>query len=163
MLMTWSCKELWGINMKLSMSVIFSLFLYGCSTLKTEQIDLYEVYVEQAQAAKNNTIVSNRESFFTSGYLGSVDPNDEKSLLLLNLSEYVSQEISYYQKIDNQKACLSINGIEASKEPISLHIEYKKENGLWLVDYMFLHFIESSGDYAREALCPREIESLIFK
>ncbi len=68
----------------------------------------------------------------------------------------------YYQKLDSQKGCLSINGIELNKDPVSLHIEYKKERGLWLVDYMFLHLIESNEDYVKKALCPRDVESTLF-
>jgi len=149
--------------MKLFVSLMLSLVLYGCSMLKTEQTDLYKEYIKQAQAVENNTMVSNRSSFFTSEYLKEVDLADEKSLLVLNLSKYVHQEFSHYQKIEGQKGCLSINGIENNKDPVSLYLEYKKERGLWLVDYMFLHLMESSEDYAKEALCPREVESMIFK
>jgi len=137
--MKWNCKRLWGSKMKLFVSLMLSLVLYGCSTLKTEQTDLYEEYIKQTQAVKNKTIVSNRTS------------------------EYVHQVFSHYQKITDQKGCLSINGIDLNKDPVSLHLEYKKEKGVWLVDYIFLHLIESREDYAEKALCPREIESMIFK
>ncbi len=161
--MKWNCKRLWGSKMKLFVSLMLSLVLYGCSTLKTEQTDLYEEYIKQTQAVKNKTIVSSRMSFFTNEYLKEVDPDNEKSLLLLNLSEYVHQAFSHYQKITDQKGCLSINGIDLNKDPVSLHLEYKKEKGVWLVDYIFLHLIESREDYAEKALCPREVESMIFK
>jgi len=149
--------------MKFFVSLMLISVLYGCSTLETEQTDLYENYSQQAKAVKNNTILARRESFFTSEYLKEVDPDNEKSLLLLKLSQYIDQEISHYQMLDNQKGCLSINGVELNKDPVSLHVEYKKEQGLWLVDYMFLHLIESREDYVKKALCPREVENMIFK
>ncbi len=149
--------------MKLFVSLMLTMILYGCSVLEPEQVDLYENYTKQTQAVKNNIILENRKLFFTNRYLKAVNPDDEKSLLLLKLSQYVDQEVSHYQKMDAQKGCLSINGIELNKDPVSLHVEYKKEHGLWLVDYMFLHLIESSEDYVKEALCPRDVENTIFK
>jgi len=163
MLMKWNCKILWGIKIKFLVTLILSLTLYGCSALKVEQADLYKEYIKQTQAVKNNTIVASRELFFTSEYLKEVDPADEKSLLPLNFSKYIHQVFSHYQKLEGKKGCLSINGREVSEDPVTLYIEYKKEQGAWLVDYMFLHLIESTEDYAKEALCPRDIESMIFK
>ncbi len=149
--------------MKLFISLILSLFLYGCSVFNVEQADLYEIYTRQVMAAENSTTVANRKSFFTSEYLEKVDVADEKSLLLLNLSKYIDQEMSHYQKIDGRAGCLSVNGIDASEEPLSLHVEYKQEKGSWLVDYMFLHFMESSKDYVGEAICPRDVENMTMQ
>ncbi len=148
---------------KLFILLMLSLVLYGCSMLEAEQTNLYENYNQQVKAVKNNTILARKESFFTSEYLKEVNPDDEKSLLLLKLSHYIDQEISHYQMLEDKKGCLSINGIELNKDPVSLHVEYKKERGLWLVDYMFLHFIENREDYVKKSLCPREAENMIFK
>jgi len=149
--------------MKLLVSLILSFTLFACSILKVEQTDLYKEYVKQTQAVKNNTIVANRKLFFTSEYLKEVDLTDEKSLLPLKLSKYIHQVSSHYQKLEGQKGCLSVNGIEINEDPVTIYVEYKKEQDLWLVDYMFLHLVENYEDYAKEALCPREVESMIFK
>lgn len=160
MFMIWSCKGLWDIRMRLL--IILSSLLYGCSIFKTEQINLYEEFNRLNQEVENNTILPNRKDFFTAEYLKEVDPSNKNSLLLLNLPNYVHQEISHYQKSSDQGGCLSINGVEKNKEPISLHLEYKHENGAWVVNYMFLHFMENSDGYTKEALCPRDAEGMIL-
>jgi hypothetical protein len=64
--------------------------------------------------------------------------------------------------LHNNKGCLSINGMDENNEPLSLHVEYKRENDEWLINYMFLHFLENTESYSKEAICPRVVEKKIL-
>jgi len=161
--MIWNYKELWGLKMKIMLSLIFVIFISGCSNLTTtKSADLYDSYLKQVEFEKNNTMISNRVKFFTKKYLSNIDPLDEKSLFLLNLTGYVDHEISHHQKINGENGCLSVNAVEKNNDPIVVYLEYKNNGGSWLVNNMFIHFIESSESYTKEALCPQEAEQIIL-
>lgn len=49
---------------------------------------------------------------------------------------------------------MSVNGLDEGGSPISLDVEFKKEQGMWRVNYMYLDFIESAKYYRQEAKCP---------
>lgn len=141
---------------------MFTVLFSGCSTLKTEEIQLYDIYNKLSHEAIDGDIVTNRYKYFTAKYLKEVSPDDINSVFLLKLSNYIHQEISHYKMLNNTNGCLSINGTDENKEPLSLHIEYKLENGIWLVNYIFVHFLENTNSYVINAACPRDVEKRIL-
>lgn len=161
--MTWNCKELWGIEMKFTLPLLFMISILGCSSLPVGKVDLYTIYLKQLKFEKNNTIIPNRDVFFTKKYLSNFDTSDEKSLFLLNLTNYINEEISHYQKNNESSGCLTVNALDKNNEPVVLYLEYKNSDGLWLVNYTFIHLIENSDNYPKKVLCPREAESIVFK
>jgi len=147
---------------KFYLPIILSLLFSSCAALKTDTAQLYDAYNKLSQEVKNGEIVLNRSEYFTTNYLKEVNPNDKNSLLLLKLSNYIYKDVSHYQIFNNNMGCLSINGIDKNNEPLSLHVEYNKKNDAWLVNYVFLSFIENRSAYTKEAICPRDVEKSIL-
>jgi len=153
-------NALWEIKMKTQLILLIILFLYGCHT--NGVIKPYSQYLSYKKSINDNSVVQQRHKLFTENFLNAVNIGDNKSLPLLFLAKDIVHEKSYFQKSSKSHACLSINGFEKSGEPTILHIEYKKEGGIWLINYMFVHYIENKKDYITEALCPKEAEAKIF-
>jgi len=149
--------------MQLILPLILTLLIFGCSAHKPEAIQPYDTYNKLSQEAKYGDIESHMNEYFTSTYLKEVNPSDKNSILLLKLTNYINKNISHFQSIKSGIACLTINGTDENTEPLTLHIEYKKISGKWLVNYMFLNFIENSNSYTESAVCPREAENKIMK
>lgn len=143
--------------------LILTIVFSGCSTLKNNEVQLSDNYNQLVQEVKEGDIVQNRYKYFTSNYLKEVNPEDANSKLLLKLSNYINKEISHYQILYDSYGCLSINGIDESKEPLSLHIEYKVENNMWFINYIFVSFLESSSNYVIKPTCPRDAEAKILE
>lgn len=163
MLMIWNYNVLWGINMKYLHILILTIVFSGCSTLKTNEVQLFDSYNQLFYEVKEGDIIQNRYKYFTNNYLKEVNPEDANSRILLKLSNYINKEISHYQKINDSYGCLSINGFDENKEPLSLHIEYKIENNMWLINYIFVSFLESTSNYAIQATCPHDAEAKILE
>jgi hypothetical protein len=158
-------KRLWGIDMR-AVSILLaliSLLVTGCAEPGSGDINLHDIFVQQVSAEKNQTIIQSRERFFTQKFLENIDPEDNKSLSLLTLTEAVEREVSYFQAIHDDRGCLSINGLQTDQTPVVFHLEYRIENGLWRVNYMLLHFPESEQDYVSTALCPDQAEVLLSR
>ena len=120
--MTWNCNVLWGISMRLILSILFTLVISSCSVHKSETVQLFDTYNKLSQETKYGDILAHRNEYFTSTYLKEVNPNNKDSIFLLRLTNYVDENLSHYQSIADGSACLSINGTDENKEPLSLHI-----------------------------------------
>lgn len=140
---------------------LISLLVNGCAELGNDSTNLHNIFVQQVNAEKNQIILQSREQFFTQEFLKNVNPEDSKSLSLLTLTEVLNHEVSYFQSINHDRGCLSINGLQADQTPVVFHLEYRKENRLWRVNYMLLHFPESEKDYVSTPQCPDQAEVLL--
>jgi len=65
---------------------------------------------------------------------------------------------SYYQKISGDNGCITVNGFEQNGDPLSLYLEYKNRNNLWLVNYIYLSFLDNKSNFANKPICPNEAE-----
>ncbi len=121
--------------------------------------DLFRLYVALSAAVDNDSIVQRRADFFTERYLQTVDPGDESSLYRLKLTQYVDRIDSYHQQRDDRSGCLTLNGYEASNEPVVLAVRYAKQADRWLVDDVHLGFAGSTLDFVDQPVCPDESDS----
>ncbi len=149
--------------MRFTLFIYFALIISGCSPYKYESVQLFDVYYKLRSEVKSGDILRQKDNYFTSEYLLGVNANDNKSGYILRLTGYIERSISHYQSIAGDSACLTINGLDENNEPLSLHVEYKKYNRKWLVNYMFVHFLESSKDFSKSVICPREAERNLIK
>lgn len=138
--------------------IFFIFSLFGCTSKPISDVDLYEAYTQLSKLVDSGNILVNRNKYFSSTYLSEVDIKDKKSLFLLKLSRYIETTDSHYQKLNGNLGCLTINGFDNEKSPVSLFVEYKKENTSWYVNYMYLNFIENKSEFINDAVCPKDIE-----
>jgi len=141
-------------------SILILLLPLSCVSEPVSNQDLYHLYAQLSKSTSSGEVVGDREKYFTPKYLSDVNVTEKKSLFVLKLTKYIDSIETQYQKIDSNSGCLTINGIDKEKSPVSLFVEYKKINSNWLVNYMYLNFIESKKEFINKAICPRDIEAL---
>ncbi len=149
--------------MQFILPLLLVLLISSCSAHKPETAQLYDAYSKLSQEAKYGDILSHRNEHFTSTYLKEVSPSDKNSIFLLKLTNYINKNLSHFQSTGSGTACLTINGTDENKEPLTLNIEYKKSNNKWLINYMFVNFLENSDYYAKSVICPREAENKMLE
>ncbi len=150
--------------MKLALPIIASLLISGCSsTFHDDNTRLYDTYQDLKKEIINEDIESNREKYFTFEYLKEVSVDDNNSTFVLKLVDYMNKEINHFQSLHKNTGCLTINGTDESKQPLVLYIEYRKINGQWKVNYMFLNFIENNMGFEKTGVCPRDAEKIVLE
>jgi len=138
--------------------ILFLVFSFSCANIPVTEPDLYKIYSKLPNLIKSGVIISGREKYFTSSYLTEIDLDDKKSLFLLKLPGYITSTAAHYQKITKNTGCLTVNGFDKNKNPISLYIEYKKNESQWLINYIYLDFKDMETDFLKGTACPKEIE-----
>ena len=131
------------------------IFTSGNGIAKSiDNIDLYVSYSALAESAIDHKILVEKEKYFSNQYLIEVAEDDKNTLFLLKITNYMKKVSSHFQRIENERGCLTVNGIGEDGEPISLFLEYKKERSLWLVNYIHISMLESPSEYVLLAKCP---------
>ncbi|NOX42846.1 MAG: hypothetical protein GXP19_03810 [Gammaproteobacteria bacterium] len=67
---------------------------------------------------------------------------------------------SHYQKFNSDGGCMTVNGFEQNGEAMALYVEYTSRNDLWLVNYIYLSFLENKNNFINKAICPNEAEKI---
>ena len=138
--------------------IILSMSLFGCSTLTTNETNLFEKYQGLSEEISNGSVLKNRSTYFSKYYLSEVTESDEKSHFVLKMPGQLKTPTSHFQSFKNGIGCLTVNGKDSEGYPVSIFIEYTSENSDWLVNYMYLNMIEDESSFESKAVCPREIE-----
>ena len=138
--------------------LLISLFIVGCAVSPIVEHDLYKTYSELSASVVSDNIVKERGRYFTNLYLSEVNDEDEKSLFLLKIPNYIKNVDSHYQRSNSERGCLTVNGYESSGDPVSIYVEYRHESDEWRVNYMYVNLLESSDGFVKAPLCPDEIE-----
>lgn len=61
---------------------------------------------------------------------------------------------SYYQVIKSNKGCLTVNGFDSHARPLSLYIEYSKQEEQWLLSYIELAYLDTPKEFKDIGVCP---------
>jgi len=138
--------------------VALSLIICSCATNQTTVPDLQKYFVQLSGEVASGDVVDRREDYFSRVYLKEVNIDDENSLFLLNIPSHVKKIESYYQSLNKDTGCLTINGYESNGSPVSIYLEYIKENSHWVVNYMYLNLLEDKSGFKGKAICPKSIE-----
>ena len=138
--------------------IILSVLLaVGCSVTQPHKNDLFGFYKVLANEVARSSVVENREKYFSDSYLSEVAVDDEKSTFVLEIPGQLNKVISHYQVVTSDVGCLTLNGLDIEGYPATLSVEYIFKNGYWLVNYMFLEFLEEQSSFKTEAVCPRDM------
>ena len=130
--------------------ILLSLVIVGCST-PNKKSTLYANYEEY----KNSSLKSKGYTEYFSEVVTNKINTGNKSQLLF--SKYMKKELHHYEKKNNNKGCLTINGVAAENKPISFFLEYKNKNGKWLISDIDVSFLEEKNNYNLKALCPKDV------
>ncbi len=139
--------------------LLFAIFITAsCFAPPGKDADLYGLYIRLSTSVASNETFENTREYFSSDYLKEVREEDEKSLFLLRITEYITKVDSHYQKFENDLGCLTVNGFGGDGGPVSIHTEYKEESNQWRVNYMYLSLLENENEFVNTAICPSETE-----
>ena len=138
--------------------LLLLLFVVSCAAVGEREV-LYERFKEYARlvAAKEydaiveSSISADNRTEFRKG-TGSFG---EQFPVLAALPETLSKRMGQHERIINgKKGCLTINGLDESGGPTSLHIEYVREEGIWRLNYAEIAYLESEKEFSRTGKCP---------
>jgi len=139
------------------MKRIFVLMLFyslsSCAATK-ENNDLFESYTLYVNEIKRNK-VNFVMSMLSINRANQIKKLDEKEFPVLSAFPVVLLKIeSYYQKIENNKGCLTVNGYGIKNKPIVLSIKYLHENKKWGVDFVEIYYADSTKEFKKKGICP---------
>lgn len=121
---------------------------------------LYKEYHEFKLLVNSNNDQAAREKI-SRNYLELITEIDKKmppelgfnTPLWKNLATDISSEYSHYEKIEGDKGCLTINGLNRQDRPISLSLYYIKESDNWVFNYFESSSHDSIREYYTEPTC----------
>jgi len=126
------------------------IFFTGCSTLNKD-VELYNIFEKHKQSSSENKVYS---KYFSSTITDKIN-NKNKSQLLF--SKYMFKELSHFESSSGNRGCLTINGLSTKNEAVAFYLEYKNENGKWLISDIDVSFLEGVKNHHSKTLCPKEI------
>ncbi len=140
---------------------ILTLALTSCASTEHANGTLYKEYQEYRALVDSNDATAASKQFSKEFLkeMKEIDNNIPPELGLISpLWKYLASEIrtehSHFEKIDKNKGCLTINGLNARDEPSSLSLYYIKENDNWVFNYSGFTAHDSIRDYYTEPTCP---------
>jgi hypothetical protein len=144
---------------------LITIAITGCTTLSKSPQTLHEAFERYQEAVVSGTVVANRAEFFAPEVLSKTDINSETDTEALKLGEYLANEHSHYEKTEQRRGCLTVNGYGDNADPVSLFIEYKMIDGKWLISYTRLYLPQKEGfkGFYEKALCPDEAHDEIMR
>jgi len=123
---------------------------------------LYDEYLRYREAVINGSVLAKRAEIFSSSVLDDIDITSEKEVKVLLWANSILKEHSHYEKIEQGRGCLTINGYaDDDGKPVSLFIEYEGR----LVKSQHLDFPDRkrSRGFFERALCPEEAHEEIMR
>lgn len=160
--MKWNYKKLWDIEMKKTfLFFYFSIFLFTCAqTYKNENI--YTLYNKYLITLNNKDYNSSIDMLSSRNKRDLVKHSSRKNFfeyfpVISTIDNVIVKEENHLNISYANIKCLTINGYDSFNEPTSLNVEYINENGLWLLDYVQVMFLESKSGFSKQAICPTRI------
>ena len=77
--------------------------------------------------------------------------------VISTINQVLAVEQGYFEKLNINKGCLTIFGVDSSNEPTSMNIEYVNEADNWKLDYIQVMYHGSKTELPHEAKCPIRI------
>lgn len=154
--MIMSFSRSWGTNMKILTILLSAFIIASCastqSILASSPTEAFRVY--QTKVTKAN-VSANASQYFAETLLKGknlADPSIQSQLLFKVYMNSEKQEI--YQTVKDNSACLTINGYDKEKLPVSFNLAYLKINNSWLISKIAVVFHESDSEFENNGKCP---------
>jgi len=130
------------------------LFMTGCASTNHAPSVLFQAYSQYKAATNDENIRALASQYFSRELLGEghqTNPDATRQLLFKN---YMASETSHFERSNQHEGCLTINGHDQNKEPVSISLKYVSDHGRWLIDEIHIALLESPNDFVTEARCP---------
>ena len=139
--------------------IISILLLISCAVGNKPQHTLFHSYTQYSESTNENNIKNDAKKYFAQSLLGddyTTNPDAPSQLLFKN---YMHSVVNHHEEIKNNNGCLTINGYDKEKMPVTFSLKYKKNNGNWLIDKIHVVFIENPKDFSDIVQCPEAFEN----
>lgn len=141
--------------MKQIFILIITIILVSCATIKENKglFESYNTYVNEIRKHQSNFILS----MISKKRVNKINSLGEKEFPVLSSFPNVLFKIkSHYQKLENNKGCLTINGYGKNNNPILVSIKYLYENKKWVIDFVEIYYTDSAKEFQTKGICPNE-------
>jgi len=112
-----------AVNRIMSM---FLILLYSCVQVPAVN-HFYSNYSEYKKSVAESKIMERYSLYFDAALVNNVDINDPSTASQLAFANYMIEEVSHYELTLNNKGCLTVNGLDADKAPVT--------NGTYLTQF----------------------------
>lgn len=129
--------------------------------IESEQSPLESYHIFNSSLAASN--VSQSVSLLSKRNRGELKQNysyeNFKSTfpVLATAHKILSVQSHEYQIIEDEVACITINGLDSGGEPTSINVELLDEDQVWVVDYLQVLYLEKETEYPQAAICPNRM------
>jgi hypothetical protein len=142
--------------------ILAAIIVAGCASEAPKQNTLHESFERYSKAIADGNIVTRQREFFAPSMLTQLDGNLENDLFEITIGQYIHKEFSHYEKFELNRGCLTLNGHKEDNNPTSLFLEYRQDNGVWLISATYI-YVQEKQDFSEKALCPDEAQEEITK
>ncbi len=74
--------------------------------------------------------------------------------VISTIDQVLLEEHGIFEETNSKKGCLTVFGIDSSKEPTSMNMEYISEEGSWKLDYVQVMYHGSKSELPKNVKCP---------
>ncbi len=74
--------------------------------------------------------------------------------VISTINQVFLEEQGGFEVTNDRSGCLTVFGIDSSKEPTSMNMEYVSEEGAWKLDYVQVMYHGSMSELPKKAKCP---------
>ncbi len=141
--------------MKITLFLPIIYLLLSCANINDKPNDvLYNKYLMYSSEVNANNIKKLYPKYFSSDLLKTESINDPEVKDQLLFKEYMKSYLSHSENIVNKIGCLTINGFDEEKKPISFNLEYINNNSSWLINSIHILFLKDESKFSDTAKCP---------
>ena len=74
--------------------------------------------------------------------------------VISTINHVLLEEYGSFEAMELDTGCLSVFGVDTSKEPTSINLEYINEQGIWKLDYAQIMYHGSKAELPKSTTCP---------
>lgn len=143
-------------------AIFLLVSLTGCASIPsepqpaTEPPPLYSAYQRFRSEVHSENIHTRYAEFFSPDILDGKDAANKDVLQQLLFDDYMVRVHSHYERVGDDKGCLTVNGFDARKAPLSFNIEYVPVAQRWLIRATDVVFVSSVRAFSSKGRCPSE-------
>ncbi|MFK5950262.1 MAG: hypothetical protein QM500_15990 [Methylococcales bacterium] len=142
--------------MKHLIIIVFIVSVFSCVSVKKD-VSLFDEYKLYVFSINENEAVF-LKNMLSSEVRNKIKLTGEDAFPILSSFHGVLKEVTgQYQLINNNKGCLTVNGYDENKSPVSLYIEYINENSKWLLSYVEVFYLDSPKEFKNRGVCPARL------
>jgi len=138
--------------------VFLSFLLFSCANDTNDKL-LYTNYSNYDKNININNLPKSSPHYFSQNLLSDIDLKDAEVSEQLLFNTYMAKQLEHFEKSNGVFGCLTINGLDNEKMPISFNLKYIFENKRWLIDEIGIVFVNTLSDFSKTAQCPDEYQN----